>query len=109
LFNQGGDGHGPQCMRKSIEVHEQQYQAKRYRNSGNGNAKIRDKIRVYTAKYRKRISERSGKGGENDLLQPVVVHSRIKRGDKVAVAYWITRTPIVTTNPRRATSAPIIE
>jgi hypothetical protein len=50
LFNQGGDGHGPQCMRKSIEVHEQQYQAKRYRNSGNGNAKIRDKIRVYTAK-----------------------------------------------------------
>jgi len=50
LVNQGGDGNGPQCMRKSIEVHEQRYQAKRYRNSGNGNAKIRDKIRVYTAK-----------------------------------------------------------
>lgn len=50
LFNHFGDDHWPQCMRKSIEVHEQQYQAKRYRNSGNGNAKIRDKIRVYTAK-----------------------------------------------------------
>jgi hypothetical protein len=37
-------------MRKSIEVDEQQYQANRYGNSGNGNAKIWDKIRVYPAK-----------------------------------------------------------
>jgi hypothetical protein len=37
-------------MRKSIEVDEQQYQAHRYGNSGNGNAKIWDKIRVYTPK-----------------------------------------------------------
>jgi len=50
LFKHFGDDHWPQCMRKSIEVDEQQYQANRYRNFGNGNAKIRDKIRLYTAK-----------------------------------------------------------
>jgi hypothetical protein len=50
LFNHGGDGHGPQSVRKSIEVHEQQYQANRYGNSCNGNAKIWDKIRVYAGR-----------------------------------------------------------
>jgi hypothetical protein len=50
LFNHGGDGRGPQNMRKSIEVHEQQYQANRSAIPAMVTPKIRDKIRVYTPK-----------------------------------------------------------